>query len=393
MSVQVLSDKLISFASEVDQLTIDQAKQTASMDFIFPHVALMPDAHFGKGSAVGTVIPTKGAVIPAAVGVDIGCGMQALQTRYSASDIPENAVLSDLRESIESAIPLSPGNYNKSLQRFGFTHARLNELEKLARDTNVDLKHSPKWMEQLGSLGGGNHFIELCLDQDDTIWLILHSGSRGVGNKIANVHIKVAKRHCAKVGLPNQDLAYLVEGAPEFDQYIEELRWAQHFALLNRDEMLDRFKQAFAHWMGVEAQRVEIGRVRCHHNYTVPIEIDGERVWLTRKGAVDANEGVQAMIPGSMGTHSYVVTGKGNPQGLWSAPHGAGRRFSRKKAKEQFTEADLAKAMEGIEYRHGPQFIDEIPGAYKDIDLVMRDAEDLVRVDHELRQLMNVKGN
>jgi tRNA-splicing ligase RtcB (3'-phosphate/5'-hydroxy nucleic acid ligase) len=393
MVERVQGYKLLNFASEVDPNTIEQAKQTASMPFVHPHVALMPDAHLGKGAAVGTVIPTVDAVIPAAVGVDIGCGMIAARTRFTKADI-EGKNLKLLRSSIESAIPLSAGNYNKSLHRFAFTPARIDKLEDAAREAHVDLSHSPKWKFQLGSLGGGNHFIELSLDNEDRVWLFLHSGSRGVGNKIAQKHIKVAQRLCkqAHIRLPNIDLAYLTEGTREFDAYLRELNWAQSFAFENRNEMMDRFRQAFAHWMGVQPEGVELDRLNCHHNYTRQEEHYGRKVWLTRKGAVDAHEGVRAIIPGSMGTSSYIVRGKGNPAGLCSAPHGAGRRFSRTQARKRFTAADLAQRMKGIEYRHGEAWVDEIPDAYKDIDIVMADARDLVEVDIELRQVMNVKG-
>lgn len=385
--------KLLNFASHVDANTIEQAKTTAAMPFVYPHVALMPDAHSGKGSAVGTVIPTDGAVIPAAVGVDIGCGMVAARTRFTAADIVGKD-LATLRESLEYAIPLSPGNYNRSTTRFAFTKRRIDALHDLALSGKVDLSHSAKWPEQLGSLGGGNHFIELCLDEQDRVWMFLHSGSRGVGNKIAQRHIKIAQQLCkqAHVCLPNQDLAYLSQGTPEFGSYITELNWAQQFAYENRNEMMDRFRQTLAHWMGVEAQRVEVERVNCHHNYTQLERHGGREVWLTRKGAIDAHDGVAAVIPGSMGTRSYIVRGKGNAAGLCSAPHGAGRRFSRTEARRRFTAEDLASRMQGIEYRHGPQWIDEIPDAYKDIDVVMADAADLVEVEHELRQVLNVKG-
>jgi len=391
--------KLLNFASQIDDNTLTQAKETATMPFIHPHVALMPDAHLGKGSSVGTVIPTLDAVIPAAVGVDIGCGMVAAKTQFTADDIKDRD-LKSLRESLESAIPLSPGNYNNKLDRFDFTKTRIEELEKLAYPGGeteyraIDLSHSPKWREQLGSLGGGNHFIELCLDNEDTVWMFLHSGSRGVGNKIAQKHIKAAQRLCKQwwINLPNPDLAYIPQSTPEFSAYLRELNWAQQFALENRAEMMDRFRQALAHWMGAEPDDVEVDRINCHHNYTRKEEHAGKSVWLTRKGAIDAHEGVRAIIPGSMGTHSYVVRGKGNAAGLCSAPHGAGRRFSRTEAKKRFTETDLATAMAGIEYRHGAEWIDEIPGAYKDIDVVMKDAEDLVDIEYELRQILNVKG-
>lgn len=385
---------LLNWASQIDDNTLVQAEETATMPFIHPHVALMPDAHSGKGSAVGTVIPTRDAVIPAAVGVDIGCGMIAVRTQFSKADVDDNdRTLGELREIVEASIPLSPGNYNltEALGKW-YAQPKIEELEARAEKDDVDLSHSPKWREQLGSLGGGNHFIELCLDETDRVWLFLHSGSRGVGNKIAQKHIKVAQQLCKTwhIDLPNRDLAYLPQGVPEFWEYIRELRWAQRFAYLNRAEMMDRFAHVFGEWIGTSVQESE--RINCHHNYTEQEEHYGEKVWLTRKGAVNAHEGVKAVIPGSMGTRSYVVSGKGNRSGLCSAPHGAGRRFSRTEARKRFTEADLEARMEGIEYRHGAEWIDEIPDAYKDIDVVMEDAKDLVEVLHELRQILNVKG-
>jgi len=390
---QLASGKVVNFASHVDAATIEQANQTAALPFVYPHVALMPDAHVGKGAAVGTVIPTLGAVIPAAVGVDIGCGMVAARTKFTSGDIAGKD-LARLRGSIESAIPLSAGSYNRSLRRFGFTQARLKELEQLAADDGVDLSPSPKWKEQLGTLGGGNHFIELCIDSADAVWMFLHSGSRGVGHKIATRHVNVAKELCRNrgVALPNADLAYLEEGTAEFDDYIKGLRWAQQFALANREEMIDRFRQAFAHWLQVEPQDVEAERVNTHHNYCQRESHADKEVWVTRKGAIDAHREVMGVIPGSMGTRSYIVRGKGNPAALCSAPHGAGRRFSRSEAKRRFTAADLAERMKGIEYRHGEQWVDEIPDAYKSIDVVMEDSRDLVEVVTTLRQVVNVKG-
>jgi len=388
--------RLLNFASHIDDNAIAQAKDTASMPFVHPHVALMPDAHSGKGSAVGTVIPTLDAIIPAAVGVDIGCGMVAARTVFDESDLADRK-LGTLREALEAAIPLSPGNYNSGIDRFPFTQARVELLDALAEHSRVDLKHSPQWREQLGSLGGGNHFIELCLDEQNRVWMFLHSGSRGVGNKIANRHIKVAQRLMKQwwIELPNPDLAYLPQGTPEFTSYLKELAWAQRFALENRAEMMDRFRYLLAEWMGADvdnAERLEVDRINCHHNYSTKEQHGGRDVWLTRKGAVDAHEGVRAVIPGSMGTRSYIVRGKGNTGGLCSAPHGAGRRFSRNEARKRFTAADLAERMRGIEYRHGEEWIDEIPDAYKDIDQVMADAADLVEVEHVLRQVLNVKG-
>ncbi|EFV11669.1 RtcB family protein [Segniliparus rugosus] len=386
-----------NFASSVEPAVLDQARQVANMPFVEPFVALMPDAHVGLGSSVGAVIPTRDAVIPAAVGVDIGCGMIGVRTSRTKADVDARIEaghsLGELRQAIEGAIPLSPGNYNTRGNRFEFTDARQRELAALAEELDVDLSHSPKWREQLGSLGGGNHFIELCLDEADRVWLFLHSGSRGVGNKIAQKHIKTAQRLCKMwhIDLPHQDLAYLPAGTPEFSRYLADLKWAQRFAYLNRAEMMDRFAVVFAEWLGAD-DAGEAERINCHHNYTVLERHFGRKVWLTRKGAVAAHEGVKAMIPGSMGTRSYVVEGKGNPLALCSAPHGAGRRFSRTEARKRFTLEDLRARMEGIEYRDGAEFIDEIPDAYKDIDQVMEDAKDLVTVLHVLRQILNVKG-
>lgn len=392
MPPKKVGSKLLNWASHLEDNTLAQARETASMPFVHPHVALMPDAHSGMGSAVGTVIPTLGAVIPAAVGVDIGCGMIGVRTGFTKTEV-EGRNLTDLRLAIEASIPLSPGNYNIGVDTWDFTASKLAELAGLASSNDVDLTHSPKWREQLGSLGGGNHFIELCLDETDQVWLFLHSGSRGVGNKIAQKHIKVAQRLCAQwwIDLPNKDLAYLPEGVPEFGRYIKDLKWAQRFAYLNRAEMMDRFGAVFAQWMGAEDHR-ELERVNSHHNYTVKEKHGKKDVWLTRKGAVDAHEGVKSMIPGSMGTRSYVVVGKGSAAGLCSAPHGAGRRFSRTEARKRFTLADLRNRMVGIEFRDGEEFVDEIPDAYKDIDTVMADAVDLVTIEHELRQILNVKG-
>lgn len=394
MTIEKLGPRLLSWASQLDETTRAQAEQTARMPFVHPHVALMPDAHAGKGSAVGTVIPTRAAVIPAAVGVDIGCGMIAVRTQFTKADVAAaRGSLAGLRGQIEAAIPLSPGNYNlsDSLDRW---HARpkIAELEALAEAEEVDLSHSPKWREQLGSLGGGNHFIELCLDEGDRVWMLLHSGSRGVGNKIAQKHIQIAQKLCKlwHIDLPNRDLAYLPEGIAEFDDYIRELRWAQRFAFLNRAEMMDRFAQVLGGWIGDDVHEQE--RINCHHNYTERERHRGETLWITRKGAIAAHDGVPGVIPGSMGTRSYVVTGLGSKAGLDSAPHGAGRRYSRTEARRRFTADDLAARMTGIEYRHGEEWVDEIPDAYKDIDQVMADAEDLVEIRHTLRQILNVKG-
>lgn len=392
-----LAKNVLSWVSSIDDATRNQAVSLGKLPFIKPHLALMPDAHAGLGSAVGTVIPTVGVVIPAAVGVDIGCGMIAALTSFTVEDL-KGRDLVQLRDSIEHAIPLSPGNYNKRVDRYPFTADRIAQLEQLAEpqnssDSAVDLSHSPNWRLQLGTLGGGNHFIELCADENDRIWLFLHSGSRGVGNKIAQVHITAAKQQCAAEGvhLDHLDHAYLREGTKAFAQYLRELEWAQTFALLNRAEMMDRFALVFAGFMGTPNVN-ELERINAHHNYTEKVEIDGLEVYLTRKGAIDASAGRPGLIPGSMGDSSYIVEGLGNAEALWSAPHGAGRAMSRNSAKRRFTAADLHKAMGDIVYRPGKAWVDEIPAAYKPIEQVMTDARSLVTIRHKLRQLVNVKG-
>lgn len=382
--------RLLNWASIIDDQTLEQATKTARLPFIHPHIALMPDAHLGKGATVGSVIPTLGAIIPAAVGVDIGCGMIAVRTQYTAADLPEDR--RPVREAIEAAIPLSAGKYNTAITETAIE--RVRELDDLADATGFHpSSYALNWPLQMGSLGSGNHFIEISLDEEDRVWLFLHSGSRGIGNKIAQHHIEVARDVAARywIPLPDPDLAYLVEGTPEFDRYIGELRWAQHFALLNREEMMDRVVAAFEAWVGGDVEQTQ--RINCHHNYTERERHFGKDVWLSRKGAIDAGEGVLGLVPGSMGTRSYVVEGLGNRAALNSSPHGAGREHSRSAARKRFTRAELEAAMEGIEWRHTDAFLDEIPAAYKPIDQVMEDAADLVKVRHTLRQIVNVKGD
>ena len=387
-----ISNRLVNWASILDDQTREQALTAGRMPFIHPHIALMPDAHLGKGATVGSVIPTLGAIIPAAVGVDIGCGMIAVRTPLTVADLPDDRKA--VREAIEAAIPTSAGAYNQDVTR-PHTAARITELEDAAEQAGFDpAAHAGNWRLQLGTLGSGNHFIELSVDELGRVWAFLHSGSRGVGNKLATHHIAVAQKLAKRwwIELPDPDLAYLVEGTDEFWAYIRQLRWAQRFALLNREEMMDRVLTAVAAWLGVDTvERVD--EVNCHHNYTESEKHFGKQVWLSRKGAIDASEGVAGLIPGSMGTASYVVVGRGNPVALRSAPHGAGRQFSRSQARRRFTQDDLEQAMGDIEYRHTSAFIDEIPAAYKDIDQVMADAADLVEVRHVLRQLVNVKGD
>lgn len=388
--MQQISKRLMNWASIIEPNTLEQAQRTSELPFIHPHVALMPDAHLGKGATVGSVIPTQGAIIPAAVGVDIGCGMRAVRTQHTAESIT-GLDRAQLREGIEARIPLSPGKYNTTITETAAS--RVDDLRHAADEAGFDpADYAQNWPHQLGSLGGGNHFIEVCLDEEDRVWLFLHSGSRGVGNKIAQHHIKVARELCYQwwINLPDPDLAYLVEGTKEFWGYIRELRWAQLFANYNRSEMMDRCIDAFGEWTNGRVATFE--EVECHHNYTEKERHFGKDVWLSRKGAINAEAGTWGLIPGSMGAASYVVEGKGNPLSLNSAPHGAGRNFSRTKARKQFTHEQLRERMAGIEWRDSEAFLDEIPDAYKDIDQVMADAADLVTVRHTLRQIVNVKG-
>jgi RNA-splicing ligase RtcB len=553
--MQKISSKLLNWASVIDPKTLNQAVVTSKMPFVSPHMALMPDAHLGKGATVGSVIPTEGAIIPAAVGVDIGCGMIAVKTQYTLDDVntvvSDGKSLSDLRIAIENAIPLSAGGYN--VKTATTAKKRIEMLEKEADDRLAfyDKLCKVSWRLQLGSLGSGNHFIEITIDERNNVWLFLHSGSRGIGNQVGQYHIRQAKEFCTRPfvqksfgKLPDPDLAYLMEGTPEFNVYMEDLNWCQHFALLNREEMMDRVKAEFEKYMGNVV--VELQRINCHHNFTqkeshcltcidnldsgnlipefhtveklskvrdflvdyrpvvhscgglVLFSAQGDRVasplqedvltrtlrysdaggraltlecnlvelpidrlcscrishqpiasyehnfvhklkefypdafdksfrrldkwlvqfffdtslpsqsdysiscndkhekvelWMSRKGAISAQEGEYGLIPGSMGDASYVVTGKGNKAAFCSSPHGAGRVYSRGLAKSTFTIEQLRESMKGIEYRDTEAFLDEIPAAYKRIDTVMEDSKDLVEIVHTFHQIVNVKGD
>jgi tRNA-splicing ligase RtcB (3'-phosphate/5'-hydroxy nucleic acid ligase) len=371
-----------------------QILNTASMPFVFKHIAVMPDCHYGKGATVGTVLATRGAIVPAAVGVDIGCGMIAVRTPLKRSDISNPAAV---RAGIERRIPMSAGRNNSKLT--GTAIARVKALEQLAKETRATPdQYDRNWKLALGTLGGGNHFIELAEDGDGAVWLTLHSGSRGVGNKIGNHYIKVAQDLCRKmlVQLPDRDLASLPEDHPAFTAYMRDLNWAQQFALHNRNEMMDRvLTEVSVAVYGEDGHQseLELQRINSHHNFTQEEHHFGQKAWITRKGAIEARTSNWAMIPGSMGTRSYIVVGKENAMSFHSAPHGAGRRYSRTKARGLFSMDDLSRAMEGIEYRHSKVLLDEIPGAYKDIDQVMENARDLVEVKYVLKQFVNVKGD
>jgi len=378
--------------AELEAGAVKQIQETADLDFV-EGVAVMPDAHVGLGSTVGSVIATRNAIIPAAVGVDIGCGMIAVKTKYFARDLGDD--LRKLRLGIERRIPLSAGKYNARLTESA--RERIKKLKERELPHYREVVREP-WENQLGSLGSGNHFIEICLDEDERMWVVLHSGSRGIGNKLAERHIKVAQRLTAEanVHLKNRDLARLTSGDKEFGRYITDLLWAQDFALLNREEMMDRVLTELSWFFfkedGHQAE-IEVDRINCHHNFTQCEHHHGENMWITRKGAIEMKKGQLGIIPGSMGTRSYIVEGLGNADSYNSAPHGAGRRFSRTEARRRFTMEDFDRELAGVEVNRSKEFLDEIPSAYKDIDKVMEYAKPLVTVKHTLKQILNVKGN
>ena len=390
-----ISDRLVSWASDIDDNTLAQAARAAGMPFIAGHVALMPDAHLGLGATVGSVIPTDGAIIPAAVGVDIGCGMIAVETSLVAGDLPDD--LRRLLSRIERAVPAGVGrghDLRKNPDPPGGIWLREHPNDSIARSGLGE-----RAVSQFGTLGSGNHFVEVCLDEHGTVWVVLHSGSRGVGNRLAMSHIQTAKGKMKEytISLPDPDLAYLVEGTPEFDEYMTDLLWAQRYALANREAMMDAVLRALRAELRrhkTAAPFTEVRRVNCHHNYTARDRHLGRDIWVTRKGAIRAREGDPGVIPGSMGTNSFIVRGLGNPLSFHSSAHGAGRRMSRRQAKRQFTPEQLAEAMEGKTWLsdRARDLLDEIPGSYKDIDVVMRDQADLVAIEAELTQILNYKG-
>lgn len=391
--MQRLGARLYSWASIVEDKTVQQALEISRMPFIHRHCVLMGDGHHGLGCCVGLGIPTEDALVPAAVGVDIGCGMMAWRTDINVKDFRACGDLRELHDRIAAAIPLSAGVYNHEIMR-NYTTNRIAELEQLNGIEQAQ-QIAPNWRMQLGSLGSGNHFIEITVDEDGFVWLFLHSGSRGVGNKLAMKHIKVAQKLMQDwwVELPNPDLAYLPQcGAPkQFWAYVEALRWAQQFAMLNRAEMMDRVYDEVVRWAGTAFRITE--RINCHHNYTEQEHHFGKDVWMSRKGAIFAGEGARGLIPGSMGARSYVVTGRGNQMAFNTAPHGAGRLLSRRAGRDKYGLEDLQEAMGDRVWGNSADFADEHPGVYKDVDqVVVRDSADLVSVDHVLNQIVNVKG-
>jgi tRNA-splicing ligase RtcB (3'-phosphate/5'-hydroxy nucleic acid ligase) len=391
-----IGQSIVTFCpwQEIEAEAQKQISNTAKLPFLYKWVAVMPDCHFGKGATVGTVMATRGAVVPAAVGVDIGCGMIALQTSLQRGELKD---LKALRQGIERRIPMSAGRNNSKVTETAAR--RIAELRREEAESGAQYRaFDSEWPLALGTLGGGNHFIEVCLDEHDRVWLTVHSGSRGVGNKIGNHYIRQAQKQClaAGVDLPDRDLAFLRQGTRAFEDYLRDLHWAQTFAKLNRDEMMDRLLEELSdHIYGEQGHQreLEVLRINCHHNFTHVETHFGEQVWVTRKGAIEARAGMRGMIPGSMGTRSYIVSGLGNALAFQSAPHGAGRRMSRTKAKQAFTLADLDEIMAGIEFRRSAVLIDEIPSAYKDIDQVMENAKELVKIEHTLKQVVNCKGD
>ncbi len=382
------------YTDEVDHGAMQQLYNIAQLPFIHSHVAAMPDVHLGKGATVGSVIPTKGAIIPAAVGVDIGCGMNAIRLSIKAKDLPDN--LRGIRLAIEEAIPVGFNMHKTERARQSTIRALSGGLDQVIgkhkKIYSMQKKPYQTWIRQIGTLGGGNHFIELCLDENDDVWIMLHSGSRGVGNAIGQYFINLAKKDMGQhiVNLPDKDLAYFTEGAKYFDDYVQAVEWAQDYAMANRREMMHLILGALRKKLpkfGITKEAIN-----CHHNYVSQEVHFGEKVFVTRKGAISAGLDELGIIPGSMGAKSFIVRGKGNPQSFCSCSHGAGRKLSRSAAKRQFDEQDVARQTEGVECRKDKGIIDEIPSAYKDIEKVMENQIDLIEVVHTLKQIVCVKG-
>jgi len=384
----------------VGQEALDQLRNVARLPVVRHHVAAMPDVHFGIGATVGSVIPTSKAIIPAAVGVDIGCGMMAVRTTLTASDLPDD--LKGLRSAIERAVPHGrtdgggrndKGSWSDLPARNADVWRKLEQDHRRIVDKHPRLRRG-RTAEHLGTLGGGNHFIELCLDEEQHVWCMLHSGSRGIGNRIGMHFIELAKKDMRTWlhTLPDKDLAYLREGSEHFDDYVHAVEWAQRFARHNRELMMEQVLDALRHAKQLPPFQSGTVAVNCHHNYVAREEHFGEELFVTRKGAVRAGPGDLGIIPGSMGARSFIVRGKGNPQSFHSCSHGAGRAMSRGEATRRFTVADHEAATAGIECRKDASVLDETPAAYKDIDAVMAAQSDLVEVVHTLRQVVCVKG-
>ncbi|KEQ16240.1 RtcB family protein [Endozoicomonas numazuensis] len=379
------------WTDEVQHEALAQMRRVASLPFIYKHVAGMPDIHLGRGATVGSVIATTDAIIPAAVGVDIGCGMNAVRLSLKAHDLPDN--LYQIRNDIERTIPLGAGGAHKNEQLAGGSALAMRLSHILEKHSGISRHgNARKFASQLGTLGSGNHFIELCLDENDDVWVMLHSGSRGIGNMIGQYFIRLARREMERhqIHLPDKELGYLKEGSEYFDDYVEAVAWAQDYAMQNREHMMNAVLRSLKHRL----KKFSVTReaINCHHNFVEREIHDGDRVWVTRKGAIRAREGDLGIIPGSMGARSYIIRGKGNAESFCSCAHGAGRTMSRTAARNSFTQKDLREQTEGIECRKDKGVIDEIPAAYKNIDRVMDLQTDLLEVVHTLRQVVNVKG-
>lgn len=392
------------WTDDIEESALAQLRNISRMPFIHKHVAAMPDVHWGMGATIGSVIPSKGAIIPAAVGVDLGCGMMACQLNITASDLPDNLLA--VRSAIEAAVPHGRTDNGGKNDRGAWgdipddivTWWAKNGIEQrlpalVAKHPDL-MRGNVNGARHLGSLGTGNHFIEVCLDELDNVWLMLHSGSRGIGNRIGSYFIDLAKQDMRKwfINLPDQDLAYFPTDTEHFGDYVKAVGWAQDFAKENRAIMMGRTLEAVRR--SLDRSDIDLVKmaINCHHNYVEQENHYGANVWVTRKGAIRAREGDLGIIPGSMGTGSFIVRGKGNPESFHSCSHGAGRKMGRAEAKRRFTIDDLAAQTAGIECRKDADVIDEIPGAYKPISEVMENQSDLVEIVHRLRQVVNVKG-
>jgi tRNA-splicing ligase RtcB len=382
------------YTGEIEAGARQQLVNLSQLAIIHHHVAAMPDVHAGIGATVGTVIATRRAIIPAAVGVDIGCGMIAARTSLTAGNLDER-LLGRVFDQISRDVPVGREQHREARALWEAAQPLERSLTRILRGHPQLAKRFPRtqnWVFQLGTLGGGNHFIEVCLDEADSVWLMLHSGSRGIGNAIGSYFIELARRDMARLDahLPDRDLAYFEEGASHFSDYVTAVEWAQSYAVLNRQAMMDLvFASLRRH---LSAITVTGTAINCHHNYVARERHYGDEVWVTRKGAIRARKGDFGIIPGSMGAKSFIVRGKGAADSFDSCAHGAGRRMSRTAAKKAFTRADLAQQTTGVVCRKDVQVIDEIPAAYKDIDEVMANQSDLVEVMHTLKQVLCVKG-
>ena len=382
------------FTNDIDSESIEQLKKMAQLQFIYSHIAVMPDVHVGKGATVGSVIPTKNAIIPAAVGVDIGCGMNAVRLNLKASQLPDN--LAPLRHAIERKVPVG-FELHKQIKAKASSIIPLEKrlqpiIQKHPGLVRMLRKFDATWQKQLGTLGGGNHFIELCLDENQDVWIMLHSGSRGLGNVIGTYFIELAKKEAQhRFGhAPDKDLSYFAEGSASFNDYVEAVEWAQNYAFENRREMMRLILEAIRPLLPPFQMTKEA--INCHHNYVSRENHFGEDLLITRKGAIRAGQDELGIIPGSMGARSYIVKGKANPESFCSCSHGAGRKMSRNKAKLLFSQDDLIQQTQGIECRKDAGVIDEIPSAYKDIDQVMANQSDLIEIVHTLKQILCIKG-